>query len=124
MFFNCVNIIKLSIKYKKKGFIIHKNNNNMNIIKNFIKINLIKYIFLKNNKIVAFLNYYNNRPVFKNIINLFSYSNKKTISLKNIKKINNKHNWIILISTNKGILNNFEAEKLGVGGLIIAKIWN
>ena len=124
MFVNCINLIKICIKHNKKGFIIKKTNKNINVLKAFIKINIIKFIFIKNNTITVYINYKNNKPVFKNIINIFKSSNKKFISLKNLKKINSKHNWIFILSTNKGIINNYEALKLKIGGLIIAKIWN
>lgn len=124
MFYNCINLIKISTKHKKKGFIINNSKKNINILKAFIKINIIKFINIKNNKIIVYINYKNNKPVFNNIINIFKSSNKKFISLKNLKKISNKHNWVFILSTNKGLINNYEALKLKVGGLIIAKIWN
>ena len=124
MFSNCVNLIKISIKHRKKGFIIHKNKKNLEILKNFLKINIINFVKIKDNKIIVFIKYYNNKPTFKNIINIIKPSNKKFISLKDIKKINNKYNWVLIISTNKGIINNYEAANLNVGGLVLAKIWN
>lgn len=124
MFSNCINIIKLTLKHNKKGFIINNNKNNLNVIKAFIKINVIKFIIIKNNKIIVYLNYHNDKPVFYNITNLYKSSNKKFISLKNLKKLSLKYNWIFLISSSKGLINNYEAINLNVGGLIIAKIWN
>lgn len=124
MFYNCINLIKISIKHKKRGFIINNTKKNINILKVFIKINVIKFINIKNNKIIVYINYKNNKPIFINIINLFKNSNKKFISLKNLKKISLKHNWIFILSTNKGIINNYEALKLNIGGLVLAKIWN
>lgn len=124
MFSNCINLINLSIKHNKKGFIINYNSKNINILKVFLKINIIKYMQIKDNKIIVYINYHNDKPVFRNIINLFRVSNKKYISLKNLEKIKKKHNWILILSTNKGILNNYEANNLKLGGLVLAKIWN
>lgn len=121
---NCINLIKLSIKNNKKGFIIYKNNKNLNVLKAFIKINIINYIQIKKNYIIVFINYVNEKPVYNNIVNVFRPSNKMFITIKEIKKINIKHNWIFLISTNRGIINNNEALKLNVGGLLLVKIWN
>ena len=124
MFYKCINITKVCIKHKKKGFIINNNNNNIKILKSLLKINIIKFMVIKNNKIIAHINYHNNAPIFNNIINLFKPSNKKYISLKNLKKITEKHNWILILSTNKGLINSYEALRLKIGGLVIAKIWN
>ena len=121
---NCINLIKLAIKHKKKGFIIVKNTKNINILKPFLKLNILKFIKITKNKIIVYINYINNKPIFKNIVNMFKPSFKKFINLKNIKKISIKHNWILIISTNKGIINNFEALKIKTGGLLLAKIWN
>lgn len=124
MFYKCINGIKLSILYNKKGFIIENNKNNLDLLKNLIKINIIKFIKIEDKKILVFINYINNKPVFKNIINLFKPGHKMFISLKNLKKISEKHNWILIISTNQGVLNNFEAVKKKTGGVLISKIWN
>lgn len=124
MFFNCINLIKISIKHKKKGFIILNKKNNINILKIFIKIKLIKFIKIQDNKIIVYINYIKNKPIFKNIVNLYKPGNKKFITLKTLKKITLKHNWILIISSPKGIINNFDALKIKTGGLLLSKIWN
>jgi len=124
MFYKCTNRIKLAILYNKKGFTIQNNKNNINILKVFIKLNVIKFVKIEENKILVFINYINNRPIFNNITNLFKPGHKIYISLKNLKKINSKKKWILILSTSKGILNNFEAVNKNVGGLLITKIWN
>ena len=121
---NCINLIKMTIKHKKKGFIINNNKKNLNIIKAFLKINIIKFIKIKENKLIVYINYFNNKPVFKNILNIFKPGNKKYLTLKNLKKINKKYNWVFLISSSKGIINSYEAATLKTGGLILAKFWN
>lgn len=124
MFYKCLNGVKLSILYNKKGFIVSKNKNNLDLLKTLIKINIIKFIRIDSKYIYVYINYINNKPVFKNITNMFKPGHKMRISLKNLKKISYKYNWILILSTSKGILNNFEAIKEGVGGIIITKIWN
>lgn len=121
---SCINLIKVTIKNNKKGFIIIKNNKTMSIIKQFLKLNIIKFIVLKDNRIFVFLNYKEDKLAFKNILNMYKPSRKLYINLKNLKYINKKHNWLFILSTSKGILNSLEAINLNVGGLIIAKIWN
>lgn len=121
---NCINLIKISINHKKKGFIIINNKKNLTIIKQFIKIGIIKYAIIKNEFIMGFINYVNDRPVFSKILNFYKSSNNKYISLKNIIKMSSKYNWVLILSTNKGIINSIEAIELRVGGLIIAKLSN
>ena len=124
MFYKCTNSLKLAIIYNKKGFIIQNNKNNINFFKSFIKLGIIKFIKIEKIYIKVYINYINNKPIFKNITNLYKPGRKMYVSLKNLKKINDKHNWIIILSTNQGIMNNFEAVKKKIGGVIIAKIWN
>lgn len=124
MFYKCINGLKLSILYNKKGFIISNNKNNLNLLKTLLKINLIKFLKIEEKKIIVYINYIDNKPVFKNITNLFKPGHKIFISLKNLKKISEKKNWILILSTNKGIINNFEALEKKTGGMLISKIWN
>lgn len=121
---NCINIVKISIKNNKKGFIILNNKKNLNILRELIKINLIKYVVIKNEYVIGYINYLNNKPVFNNIVNFYKTSNKKFIKIKDLKKINKKYGWMFLLSTNKGILNSVDAITLNIGGLIIAQMWN
>lgn len=117
-------MIRLSILKKKRGFTIVNNKININILKSFLKINIIKFVKIDSKRIFVYINYINDKPIYNNIINMFKASNKKFINLNTIKKINKKHNWILIISTSKGILNSFEAINLKVGGIMLAKIWN
>jgi len=124
MFYKCINAIKITILYNKKGFIIQNNKKNLDILKIFLKIRIIKFLKIDNDKINVHINYIENKPVFKHITNLFKPGHKYYISLKNLKKNNNNHNWILIMSTSEGVMNNFEAEQRNLGGLLIAKIWN
>lgn len=124
MFYKCINGLKLAILYNKKGFIIKNNKNNLNLLKTLLKINLIKFLKINDKDIYVYINYINNKPIFKNITNLFKPGHKIYISLKNLKKVSEKKNWILILSTNKGILNSFEALEKKTGGLLISKIWN
>jgi len=124
MFYKCVNGLKLSILYNKKGFIIKNTKNNINLLKIFLKINIIKFIKIENKYIYVYINYINNKPVFTNIINLFKPGHKIFISLKNLRKISMKHNWIFILSTSKGLMNSYEAIEKKTGGMLISKIWN
>jgi len=119
MFYNILNKIKINNIIKKKILIININKKEINLLKILIKLNIIKYIFKKNNKYILILNFFKKNKLIFNIKNLYKLSNKKFLKNKNIKKINKK-NKIIIISTNKGIINNFDADKKKLGGIVIA----
>lgn len=122
----CINIIKTTIKSNKKGFILQNNKSNLRILTAFLKIGVIKFIKknTKNKNLLVYINYFDNKPIFTNIINMFKPSNKKFINLKNLKNLSYNKKYIIILSTSKGILNNYEAINANVGGLVIAEIWN
>jgi len=123
MFFEILNKIKINNIIKKKILIINIKNNEINFIKKLIKINIIKYVYKYKNKYILLLNFYKKKKLIFNIKNLYKPSNNKILKYKNIKIINKK-NKIILISSNKGIINNFEAQKKHTGGVLISYIWN
>lgn len=122
--FICSNIIKNCINSNKKGFVIIKNKKNLNNLKIFIKLNIIKFIKIENNKLIVYINYINGKPIFKNIINLYKSSNKKFIKNKEIKKLLINKKYVFILSTNKGIITSYEAINLNVGGLILSQLWN
>lgn len=121
MDFNLINLIKLNLIYKKKIIKYTYSKKNNNIIKILITLNIIKYI-KKNNKIIYI--YINNLYKHNYINNLYKPS--RSIYLKNpiIKQLTLKKKWIFLLSTNQGILTNFEALKKKLGGVLILKINN
>lgn len=124
MFYKCINLIKLTILHNKEGFIIVNNKKNIEVLKIFIKLNIIKFIKIDGKRIIVWINYINGKPIFKNIVNLYKPGHIYTISLKNLKKVSYNHNWILILSTNKGLMNNFEALRNNVSGVLVAKIWN
>lgn len=121
MDFNLINLIKLNLIYKKKIIKYKFNKKNINIIKILIILNIIKYV--KKNKKIIFI--YINNFYKHNYINSF-YKPSRSIYLKNsvIKKLTLKKKWIFLLSTNKGVITNFEAVKKKLGGTLILKINN
>jgi ribosomal protein S8 len=123
MFFSLLNKIKINNIIKKKNLITNINNKELNFLKKLIKMNIIKFVFKKNNKYIIILNLYKKNKLIFNIKNLYNTSNYKYLKYKNIKKINKK-NKLLIISSNKGIINNYEAETKKTGGVIIAFIWN
>lgn len=120
MFYKIINKIKLHLQLNNKFFKTKLINSDFQILKIFLKLNIIKSIKLYNNNI--YIIYLNNESSFKNFLNLHKPSKPVKINLKNIIKINRKNSDLFLISTNKGIINNLEAEKYKIGGFIILKI--
>jgi len=123
MFYKTINLIKNNYNLKNSYVKIDKlNKNDFKIIKIFMKLNIIKSIKIKNKKYFLYLKYLNNNNVFGHIKNLHKPSKPFFLNLKEIKKINKKKNNIFLLSTNKGVITNFEAEKNQIGGLLILLI--
>jgi len=121
MDFKLINLIKLNLIYKKKILKYNFKKKNINFIKILITLNIIKYIKKNNNIIYIHLNNFVKYNFLKNL-----YKPSKKIFLKNkiIKKLTLKKKWIFLLSTNKGVLTNFEAIKKNLGGVILIKINN
>lgn len=122
MFHKITNLIKINYLLKKKKLKINMNKKETKILKIFLQLNIIKLVKNKKNKFIIYFQYINNNPIFGNIQNMYKPSKLSFINLKQIIKINKKNNYIFFLSTNKGIINNFEAEKNKIGGILILKI--
>ena len=118
---NLINLIKLNLTYKKKIIKYTYYKKNIHIIKALISLNIIKYIKKQNKTLYIYIN----NLYKKNYINNF-YKPSRSIFLKTsiIKKLTLKNKWIFLLSTNKGIITNFEAIKKKTGGILLLKINN
>lgn len=128
MFYKLNNLIKCAILYKKRLFKLNLNKIELHYVNTLIKLNVIKFIkkndntFNKRNMYYVYISYYDNNPIFENIVNMYKCSKPIYITLKNLKKTTFNKNVIIILSTNKGIMTNFEACKNSIGGRIISKI--
>jgi ribosomal protein S8 len=122
MFYKIINTIKINYILKKKNLKIKLNKKDLQILKIFLKLNIIKLIKQNNNVFNISFQYINNDVVFNNIKNLNKPSKPVIVNLKQILEINKKKNHILFLSTNKGLINNFEAEKYKIGGIIILQI--
>lgn len=120
MFYKIINKIKIHLKFKNKFFKTTLIKSDFQILNIFLKLNVIKGIKLYNKK--TFIIYLNNNSSFTNFLSLHKPSKPVKINLKNIIKINRKGSKLFLISTNKGIINNLEAEKYKTGGFVILQI--
>lgn len=113
-----INLINSSIKHKKKQILC--NNVNTLILKKFYKLNLIEHFEIKNS-----FTKINFNPEFKNfkIINYSRVNGKIFLTVNQIRVQRlNLYSTIYLISTNKGILTQYEALQNKCGGFLIAKI--
>jgi ribosomal protein S8 len=117
--FKTIHKILNCSKTKKQQLYLNLNLNEIKLIKILIKINFINKIFLiKNNFYKIELNV--ESPI--NIKLISKPSNKLFLKASQLKKINFSKK-IIFISTSKGILSNFECEKLNIGGLLLFAIF-
>lgn len=122
MFYKIINTIKINYILKKKNLKIKLNKKDIQILKIFLKLNIIKLIKKNKNIFNISFQYINNEIIFKNIKNLNKPSKPTIINLRQILEINKKGNHILFLSTNKGLINNFEAEKHKIGGIVILQI--
>lgn len=123
MFFKIINTIKINYLLKKKNLKIKLNKKDISILKIFLKLNIIKLIKHNSNNVFEIsFQYINNDIIFKNIKNLNKPSKPTILNLKQILEVNKKKNHILFLSTNKGLINNFEAEKYKIGGVLILQI--
>lgn len=121
MFYKIINLIKINLMFKNKIIKIKLHKNDFNILKIFLKLNIIKSIkHFNKNYYILFLN---NNNYYNNIINLYKPSKTQHIKYRNICLINKKKTNISILSTNKGLINNFEAEREKIGGILIMNLW-
>lgn len=112
----------MNYHFKKKKLKINLSKKETKILKIFLKLNIIRLIKNKKNTYSIYFQYVNNEPIFNNILNMYKPSKPFFINLKQIIKINKKNNYIFYLSTNKGVITNFEAEKYKIGGIVILEI--
>lgn len=122
MFYKTINLLKMNYHFKKKKLKINLNKKEIQILKIFLRLNIIKLIKNRKNTYEIYFQYIDNEPVFSNILNMCKPSKPFFINLKQIQKINKKNNYIFYLSTNKGVITNFEAEKYKIGGIVILEI--
>jgi ribosomal protein S8 len=120
MFFKIINKIKIGLKYNKKMIRTKINKNDFNLIKIFLKLNILKIV--KKNNYNIFDIFINNKYLLKNIKNLYKPSSKKFICYKELKKLTTKKKWLLILSTNKGLITNLDAIKKKTSGILLIKL--
>lgn len=117
MFYKLINAVKFNALIREKNFFVDNNKNNLKFIELLIKLNIIKYIKIKNRLIFIEIN---KNIIFKNIKNMYKPSKLVYIDQKNIKKITYKKGGIFILSTDKGLMTNLESINRNVGGVLLA----
>lgn len=121
MFYKIINLIKININLNNKIIKTKLVKSDFKILNIFIKLNIIVSIKpIKNNEYLILLN---NNTIFKNFKNMYKPSKLISVSLKTIRVNNKKNKNIFYLSTNKGIINNVEAENNQVGGFLVLQIY-
>lgn len=123
MIYKLNNDIKTHIIYKKNILITKLNKTELILIKLLLKLNIINYIKkMKNNTYLIKINC--NNLTFKHIKNLYKPSQKLSISLFELKKLSFSTKNILILSTNKGFITNYQAIKYKTSGILILKLFN
>lgn len=118
---NLISSINNGYNAKKNKITQINSNQNKNLLNIFIQNGLIKTYQIKiNNKIDILLKYKHNQPVFYKIKKISKPS--KRIYIKNKNLYRNK-SGIFILSTSKGLLTDFQAKKLNIGGELICIIY-
>jgi len=116
-----INIIKINTNANKKHTYVPSNKNIKILLSKMLELNIIAGTKqLTHLKIKVFLNKKNN--FVKNIKILYKISNKISVNLKSLKKLNRTKSSIYILFTNKGMLTSIEAERLCIGGIIFFKL--
>lgn len=127
MLYRIINHIKLAVQTKNSCIKIQINKNEMKLVKLFIHLNYIKYIYKPKKAKLYNNNYYyvviNSQNNLSNMKNLYRPSGVRTISYNELVKNTIKKKSIFILSTNKGLLTNFQAIKYKVGGILILNLF-
>jgi len=89
----------------------------LDFIDSFKKVTRAKRMFL-----VLTLKYQNERPAISDIIRISKPGRRYYISTKEISKLTRGYTRLV-ISTPKGLMNDMDAKKTGLGGEVICRVW-
>ena len=119
MFYKIINLIKINYILKRKKLKTKLNLKDFKILKIFIKLNIIRFVKKHKGEFIIYFKHYKNEIIFNNIKNIYKPSKPHFMTFSQIKKINKKNNNIFFLSTNKGLITNFEAENYKIGGVLV-----
>lgn len=120
-------LTKLQIAYKARNFFIkiYLNSDNYKIVNFFYEKNWIKMYFIKNNEIIIYLRYINNKPLFSKIKFISTSGHRQYFTKESLAifKKNIGGNANILIYTSFGLKDLKFAENLLIGGEIACLLY-
>lgn len=113
-----INRLKIGYKCRSTSIKLLYNNGFLKILFYFWKKGLIRHYIIKNNEIIVYLRYLNNKPLFNNIKVISTKGYRRYLSKKGLKFYKRWHgrNSLILLYTSKGLLTLEDAEYLNLGG--------
>ena len=117
---NLFSIIKNGYLSKKSQIITQKSKQSINILNILVREGFIKSFKISSNKIEIFLKYKNNKAIITEISRLSKPSRRQYIKNKDLYI---KKKGFYILSTSNGILTEFDAKKLNLGGELICKIF-
>ena len=114
-----INELNLNKKKNKKFLITKINKNKINLLKIFLKYNIISYFIILENNIKVFLN--NNNKLKIEIYS--SKNNQNFIKKKKLLNLVKKENCLYILSTSNGLVTT-DSGNISSGGLLLLKILN
>lgn len=117
--YNTLAILNRGLIERKKHVILSNTNKNLLIVKIFYSNGYIFNYSILYNKIQVEFNIYNDKLIFNALKTYKSFSTRKYITLKQLKRMVFLENKKLILTTNLGILDSNTALKKNVGGCIL-----
>lgn len=115
---NFINKIKIGYSCRSVSIEILLNNGNLKILHYFFKKGWIRHYLIKENKIIVYLRYIQNKPLFNKIKMISTKGCRRYVSKEGLQYYRRLigRSSLVLLSTSKGLLTLKEAEDLNIGG--------
>jgi ribosomal protein S8 len=107
--------LKNALSVRSESIVISKSLKSINILDVLYKKGFIQSYKVFSKKIIVYLRYLNNKPVFKSFKFLIKSINSKNLSFKNLCKISNK-STTLFVSTAKGVFTTIDCKKKKISG--------
>ncbi len=121
---NMVSNIRVGSNAKKLHVKVQNSKLCSKVLDILYKLGYIRGFVLENKKkILVLLKYSNNKPAIRDIRTISTPGRRMYMRYKrSIKISNNKDSGLFILSTNKGLLTDYESSMLMVGGEVLVKI--
>lgn len=121
-FYSLLGLLNKAIVNKQTFMKIPYNKKILKIILLLYELGYINNYYISYNNICAYPNIYKNEFILNRLYFYSKPGQIKSISYKQLKKINNKQHKLFILSSILGICTSKEALKYKIGGIIIAEI--